>query len=612
MKKLIIVLAVIFNSVANAQSYIDHEQLRIDALDSRLDRFLAMRDLDLRNAANYTYFTLIDEIQEAILNNNKINDKQKTDLYKEIQKNLLRIDENELLRVFQDQEKYDFLLRWVKAYGTEDINKLMKNHEDETFKILSFVCPFPELEAFLNDLPSNYLDQILFKYTAFRNVDYAQSLLEKIVIKAPETAKKYFIKEQPIYKALTTSSNPIIIKLLEINERFRSNTKAFILIDKIINKELTLDQADALENDNNLYLQELLETRAKANPIGELSLDRELNYVALEYVREVNQLHEENNETRFVGIKKLSAAELYTLIVYGEDEIFTSSFNGVYEQLQKQMKTEKLTGYKLLESVGFNKFRMFIKMLSYYGKINSFLETMNKAERELVLKNFVGGIVNSKNRIAEAVSVADAISAIEDKQILSIFEEEIYKINKLQNLDDDARLIYGLLIELFNPKVQVHKAFFDSIAKLYFTPPIERIDENHLLGKDGKNVQKHFFYDDEDGEASYNSFITSFSNNSNWKIIDKGEYVIVTSTNAKVKIYANKPKFDETAWYYADKEIETNQEDVEFIIHRGHSYYVDYTLEQMPKTTKLIMLGSCGGYNILTSILVASNHGQIT
>ena len=611
MNKFILILFLTVHSFLTAQSYIDHEQTRIDAMDGKIDKFIAMRDLDLRNAANFTYFILIDELQEAILNNDKINNDQKIIIYKEIHKELFEMDENELLRVLKDQVKFAYLLRWVNSYGNEDISKIMVNHRDETFEVLSFIYPFPELEKFLNDLPSNYIDQLLYRFSDFRKASYAQSLLEKIVIKAPETAKKYFIRNQPIYNALFMSTNPIVNKLLEINERFRNNSKAFILIDKIMNNELTLDQADVLEKDNKAYFQALLETRAKLKPIGEISLDRELNYVALEYVREVNQLHEESNETRFTGIKKLTAAELYTLIVYGEDEIFTSSFNGIYEELQAEMKAEKLTGYQLLESVGFNKFRMFIKMLSYYGKINSFLDTMTKKEREIVLKNFVGGIVDSKFRIAEAVSVADAISAIEDKQILLIFEEEIFRISNLKNLDDDARLIYGLLIELFNPKVQVHQAFFDSIAKLYFSPPIQRIEKNQLLGRDGRNVQKHFFYDDEDGEASYNSFIASFSNNSNWLITDKGEYVTVMSTNAKVKIYANKPKNDETAWYYADKEIATNGEDVEFIIHRGHSYYVDYTIEQIPKTTKLIMLGSCGGYNKLTSLLEASNNAQI-
>lgn len=611
MKNLLVILSIVASSVLQAQQYIDHEQRRIDATDGKLDNFIALRDLDLRNSANYTYFTLIDKLQEAIANNNILDESKKEFLYREIQKELMKIDENKLLSVLEDQERYEFLFRWVNAYGSEDINKLMENNKDKTFMILSFVYSFPELEMFLNDLSINYIDQIFYKYLDFRNADYALYLLEKIVIKAPVTAKKYFINNQPIYIDLSKSTNATIIKLLEINEKYRANTKAFVLIDKIMNNKLTVEQAHELGNDSKKYFKNLLEIRSKENPIGEVSVDREISYEALEYVREINLLHEESNEKRFESIKNLSASELYTLMVYGEDEIFTSSFNGVYDELQKKMKAEKITGFQLLKAVGFNKFRMHIKMLSYYGKINSFLSTMTIAERETVLRRFVGGIVNSKNRVVEAVSVADAISAIDDKAILLIFEEEIYKINQLNNLDDDARLIYGLLIELFNPKVQVHKQFFDSIAKLYFTPPIERIETKRLLGQDGKNVQKHFFYDDEDGEISFISFKASFANNSNWIIKEEKQYIKISSTNSKVKIYANMPKFDETAWYYIDKEIADNNEDVEFIIHRGHSYYVEYTVEQIPKSTKLILLGSCGGYNKLTSLLDASDNAQI-
>lgn len=611
MKNLLVILSIVASSVLQAQQYIDHEQRRIDATDGKLDNFIALRDLDLRNSANYTYFTLIDKLQEAIANNNILDESKKEFLYREIQKELMKIDENKLLSVLEDQERYEFLFRWVNAYGSEDINKLMENNKDKTFMILSFVYSFPELEMFLNDLSINYIDQIFYKYLDFRNADYALSFLEKTVIKAPVTAKKYFINNQPIYIDLSKSTNATIIKLLEINEKYRANTKAFVLIDKIMNNKLTVEQAHELGNDSKKYFKNLLEIRSKENPIGEVSVDREISYEALEYVREINLLHEESNEKRFESIKNLSASELYTLMVYGEDEIFTSSFNGVYDELQKKMKAEKITGFQLLKAVGFNKFRMHIKMLSYYGKINSFLSTMTIAERETVLRRFVGGIVNSKNRVVEAVSVADAISAIDDKAILLIFEEEIYKINQLNNLDDDARLIYGLLIELFNPKVQVHKQFFDSIAKLYFTPPIERIETKRLLGQDGKNVQKHFFYDDEDGEISFISFKASFANNSNWIIKEEKQYIKISSTNSKVKIYANMPKFDETAWYYIDKEIADNNEDVEFIIHRGHSYYVEYTVEQIPKSTKLILLGSCGGYNKLTSLLDASDNAQI-
>ena len=599
-----------FWACLSAQSYIDQQQDRIDALDGKVDKFLSLRDLDLRNSATYTYMTLIDELQKNILESDHIINENKIILYKEMNKELFEISTDELLTVTNDEMRYTFLLDWVKAYGNQDMLKLMKGKPTETFMCLNFIYPFEETQVFLDELPTNYIDQLLFQYDDFRKADYGQEILEKIVLRAPVTAKKYFIRNQPIYNALFMSTDPGVKSILAINERYGQNTRAYVLLDKIVKKEISITQADSIGK-SKYYFKNLLEIRANKTPLAELSLDREVEYEALEYVREVNHLHEESNpEVRFAMVKNLTATELYTLIVYGEDEIFTSSYNGVYDRLMQQMKTEKISGYQLFEKVGFNKFRMFIKMLSYYGKLNAFLATMTDEEKETIMRRFVGGIHQTRNRIQEAVSVADAISAINDKKILLILEEEIYAINKIEILDDDARLIYGLLIKMFNPKVQHHVAYFDSISNLYFTPPIEKLEKNSLLGRDGKNVQKHFFYDDDDGKASFNSFKESFKS-SNWLITEEKEYIKITATNNKVKIYANKPEFDETAWYYVDKEIKEKFEDVEFIIHRGHSYYVDYTIEQIPNTAKLILLGSCGGYNKLTSLLEASNFAHI-
>lgn len=611
MKIKILLTLIIIVKISFSQSYIDLQQERIDALDGSIDKYLSLKDLNQRNSATYTYLTLVDELQDAILENSYIDNDSKVIMFKELNKELFKIDVNRLTKATRDEDRYTFLLKWVKTFNGGDIEKLMQEDRTRTFSIINYLYPFPITESFLKNLPPNYIDQILYKFTDIRKSTYGQELLEQTIIKAPLTAKKYFVRNQPVYNAMFMSIDENINTIYTINEKFRNNTKAFVLLDKIMDGSLSIEEADEIGKNKERYFNTLLEIRAKENPLAEISLDRELNYEALDYVREVNHLHESTNPAiRFAITKDLNAAELYTLIVYSEDEIFTSSFNGIYERLINKMNDEKVTGYQLLDKTGFNRFRTFIKMISYYGKLSEFLETMEPAEKDFVLRKFAGGIKNSKNRIEDAVSIANAISAIEDKEILSIFEDEIYKINNIADLDSDTKLIYSLLIKLFNPKVQVHYSFFDSISKLYYTPPIDKIEKSALLGKDGINVQKHFFYDDDDGVASFNSFKASF-NTPNWKIVDEGEYIKVISVNHRVKIYANKPENDETAWYYADKEIKKHHSDVEIIIHRGHSYYVDETIEKIPKTSKLILLGSCGGYNRLSQLLDKSDNAQI-
>lgn len=611
MKIILITLLTFANALLFSQTYIDKQQERIDALDGKVDNYLRLIDLDSRNSATYTYITLVDELQEAILYNNEISNENKVIMFKELNKELFKIDSNRLTKANRDEKRYTFLLNWIKAFNVGESLKLMNSNKDKTFQIINYIHPYNNTKVFLENLPNNYIDQILFNYKDIRKTDYGQQIIEKIVKKAPFTSKKYFLRNQPVYNALFISTDPVINTIVSINEQFRRNTKAYVLLDKIMNREISIADADAIGKDKKKYFNALLETRAKKNPLAEISLDRELNYEALEFVREVNHLHEFSDpKIRFKIVNNLNAEELYTLLVYSEDEIFTSSFNGIYERFVSRMKNQSISGFVLLENVGFNRFRTFIKMISYYGKLNEFLASMTSEEKDIVLRKFIKGISNSKNKLEDAVSIANAISVIEDKDILKIFEDELYKLLQANNIDADSRLIYSLLVKLFNPKVQTHYSFFDSVANLYHTPPIDKISINALLGIDGKNVQNHFFYDDDDGVASFNSFKNTF-NNSNWHIIDKGEYIIIQSTNGIVKIYANKPAKDETAWYYVDKEMKQLGEIAEIIIHRGHSYYVEESIEKIPKSSKLIILGSCGGYNRLSQLLNKSDNAQI-
>jgi len=47
------------------------------------------------------------------------------------------------------------------------------------------------------------------------------------------------------------------------------------------------------------------------------------------------------------------------------------------------------------------------------------------------------------------------------------------------------------------------------------------------------------------------------------------------------------------------------------VIHRGHSYHLKYTIAQLPSTAKIILLGSCGSYQNLTSVLQVCPDAQI-
>ncbi len=91
----------------------------------------------------------------------------------------------------------------------------------------------------------------------------------------------------------------------------------------------------------------------------------------------------------------------------------------------------------------------------------------------------------------------------------------------------------------------------------------------------------------------------------------------ITSTKGKpVLIFANKPLLgdddpDAKAQaklndYLFDKNLKPS-----IVIHRGHSYHLQYTLNQLAPSAKIVVLGSCGGYNNLNEVLTVCEDAHI-
>ena len=47
------------------------------------------------------------------------------------------------------------------------------------------------------------------------------------------------------------------------------------------------------------------------------------------------------------------------------------------------------------------------------------------------------------------------------------------------------------------------------------------------------------------------------------------------------------------------------------MVHRGHSYYAPYTIEQIQPSAKIVFLGSCGGFNLIHDVLSHASDAHI-
>jgi hypothetical protein len=145
--------------------------------------------------------------------------------------------------------------------------------------------------------------------------------------------------------------------------------------------------------------------------------------------------------------------------------------------------------------------------------------------------------------------------------------------------------------------------------------PISKLDQIHveaLLNKKGENIQQHFFYNDKDGEASFNNWLNTCRKDV-CQVEDKGTYVIVTQKykGKSIIVYANKPSFQEKGMKDIKEALANSHREATVIVHRGHSYYVSETIDQIPSSAKIIMLGSCGGDNQLSAVLTKAPSAHI-
>jgi len=323
------------------------------------------------------------------------------------------------------------------------------------------------------------------------------------------------------------------------------------------------------------------------------------------FVTPINDLHEMPNPVRFRALEPLDAKDLYYMMILGENEIYTSSYKYSFDRMM-QMMGPNPHGDSLLISLNFDKFKKFIKLAAGYNKLDEFLRTMAPQNSEKLMQAFVLNLEKTGS-LEDAVDVADSYGSITNpelqKSMLQNVEWNLQRCKKQNN--ERGEKIYSLLKTIFlsaDPKNGI------DLSKEIGIPPIYTMDNKYLQDDSGRIIEQIFFYGDKDGIMSYQSYLTSFPS-SDWTITDKKYWIEIKSRKGvPVWIYANKPLDNESskdaeAQAKLDDYLESQGLKPSVIIHRGHSYHLPFTIKQLPENAKIIMLGSCGGYQNLKTIL---------
>lgn len=418
--------------------------------------------------------------------------------------------------------------------------------------------------------------------------------------------------------AVYNTRDPLVQAIVKITSHSASPPKAFPFLSDIYRDRKTVEQVDSLAASPDNYFNNLVRLKMLDDSIARKAYIDELQYRALKYyVRQMNELHEEKDEVRFKCIDSLPATSLFYILVYGQDEIYTSSFLGTFKRLLERMKPMK--GDELLDTLNQDHFRTFIRMCAGYNTLSTFLGTMDDTMRTDVMDEFISGLQEGNDDDLEgAVEVADAFGSIRDSALSAYLRNQVRENYELSYKERSKKgmIVYSLLAMLFQGnRISGSDNGAAITSERLKLPPINKVSYNALMNDSGIVYQQVFFYGDKDGEGSYASFMSSFKKDKNWKVTELPYWTEIASvTGKKTVIYANLPlkePEDEKALDTLTKFLSDSGISPTVMIHRGHSYHLKLTIEKLTPDARIVILGSCGGYHNLASVLEKSPDAHI-
>lgn len=451
----------------------------------------------------------------------------------------------------------------------------------------------------------------------FANHPYACDVIKEAARVVPNMVFNFATSTTQIRYVVERCDDPLVKTIVRIARESKQPLKAMPFLYDIHTGNKTIAEIDKITANEDLFYQNLVRLKLEDVKLGGNTYTSELQYRGLKYIREMNDLHEERSEVRFRCINGMPPEVLYFIMVYGQDEIYTSSFLGTFQRMMERMKP--MHGDELLAKVHRDKFRTFIRMCAGYNTLSDFLATIEPEKRSSLMQDFIAGLEKGReNDLEDAVDVADAFGSIKDSALADFLRDEVkknyersYKIGSKKGV-----IVYGLLATLFEGTRNIDNTDAAKVqSEKLRLPPINLVPYGKLTSDSGVVYEQFFFYGDEDGRASYNSFLSNFRNTAIWAIDKKEYWTKITSKQGKpIVVYANMPLSepdDEVAIGKLCEYLQENNIQPTVVVHRGHSYHLPLTIERLGKEAKVVMLGSCGGYHNLSTVLNRSPEANI-
>jgi hypothetical protein len=457
----------------------------------------------------------------------------------------------------------------------------------------------------------DYIFSFLESKTGF---NYADSLIVFVAKNYPQQLIAYLQRNNnAVTEMIRKNDNRFVQGLITVSSNNMASELA-PFAEQIVNNELTIDEILDKRKKVTEYYQLLVdkimsnETKKENgnDPQFQKALRNSLSDKALSfYIKKINDLHNSPDGVRFQSVQDLRPQDIYYIIVSADEEMYTSSYLGLYKRLMAFFG--KQSADSLFALVHDDKFRKFMRVAATYNTLPDFLHRMSSDKSRNLVHLFISDIDDddADEAVADATDIADAfISLSKDEELNGYVKEELsngLRNARRNNLYQGTRL-YTILEQVYG-LVNNQQAEGD-LSENYKSIPVSALKD-----RNGNIAELVLFYGDDDGKNSYKSFMGLFRDNSKWKVESNESWTTISSLQGKsLKIYANLPLDNDD-----EKDISAQQALVDYLkqqniepsilIHRGHSYHLANTLKYLQPYTKIAVLGSCGGYKNMKKIM---------
>lgn len=456
-------------------------------------------------------------------------------------------------------------------------------------------------------------------------LENGRRLFEQFVLAAPGEAMALAAGRSPSARSLRELLSgagppefPLLLRLADDPSiDLPSRQRVAVLAGRIARGQLSFGAAFKIAGDTQRFFAAVLDMRAAAGADGE-PLDAVLEDESLVLCRAAR---ENLNRTLMNDLARFRARDLYALLSLGRAEATPELFAAVFDRLlmpkwaAESPHAQSLVA--LLDDTQNWGLRDFAAGALAAGRFDRLLSI---AGPEL-MGRLAGGIDRSADPLKEGMRMAEIVDATASAalvgQMRSIVSSEWTRCSSMG--DWGCSTIYGLLAA---------KLSVDAIGDPYrpFFESSETLDTGALYGEANDCIQRHFFYDDDDGVKSFASFRRTYEGDPTWEVEDLGSYLHWTGrgpAGRRIEIFANVPidgglPRNRALEGEAQRRQQAISEALEkrglvatVIVHRGHAFWTERTIGYVTKATRLVILGSCGGLYEVHRVIEASHESQV-